>query len=87
MPMAMSTREIGLMIKLMAAVFTIMLMEPDTKETGKRISNMAKEKRSGLMGLAIQGGTLKGRNKALENLNGPMVLLIAVNLTKTTLRA
>ena len=43
--------ETGLMIRLMAGEFTLILMEPGTKAIGRRTNSMVKDWRPGLMAL------------------------------------
>lgn len=49
MPKEMSTRESGLMTKLMDMEYTLILTDPGTKVNGSKISNTATVSSSGLM--------------------------------------
>jgi hypothetical protein len=57
MPMVMYMKEIGKMTKLTDTVNICILTELNTKVTGKKISNMEKERKHGLMVLAMKGTT------------------------------
>lgn len=51
--MAICMKDIGLMIKLTAKVFTFMQTELGIKELGKMIFNMVEVKKVGLMALLL----------------------------------
>ena len=61
--MAMFTKDNGLTIKLTESVTTCTPMVSHTKVSGKRINNMAKELKCGLMALFTKVLMLMGRNR------------------------
>ena len=54
MLMEMSMMVLGLMIKHMVMVFTDILMEPNTKENGKKTNSMVRVLKLGLMVLSMK---------------------------------
>jgi hypothetical protein len=75
---------IGEKTKHMDSVFTVTWMVLSTKETGRKINNMAKEQKHGQMVLVMKETMLRGRNTAMVNLLGLMVLHMKDNSLTTT---
>jgi hypothetical protein len=76
----------GRMIRLTDTAFILILMEPDIKATGRKISNMGKELRLGLMVQATKVTTLKEKNMVMESSPGLMEALMKGNFMKITSR-
>ena len=74
MPMVMSMRENGRMIKLMVKESIHMLMAVDTMVIGLKISNMVLDLKNGLMVLPIKESMSKAKNTEKENSHGLMVV-------------
>ena len=79
MLMVMSTKANGKMTRPMVLVYTCILMVPNMKDTGRKINNTVKEKKHGLMVLAIKVIMLKAKKTELANLDGLMDPLMMVN--------
>ncbi len=62
-------------------------MVQDTKEIGKKINNMARVLRPGLMELAMRETTSKAKSMELVDSHGLTVALIQENFKKITLKA
>jgi hypothetical protein len=62
----------GMMIKLTVTVFTLTLMEQNTKVTGKMIYSMARVKRSGLMVVGTKEITRKEKSMDKDFMCGLM---------------
>ena len=75
MQMGMYMREIGLMIKLMALVYTLTWMELDMKGNGKWINNMERVRRFGQTMPDTKETIIKERSMDKVFSNGQMVLL------------
>ena len=74
----------GKMTKLMVMVNTLTQMVQSMKDNGKMISNLEKELRDGLMGLAIRVHIFMARNMEKANLSGLIrVLTLAPSLIIT----
>ena len=69
----MCTRENGKMTRLMGMENTCTPMVPNTKVIGKKINNTEKEKKHGLMVLAMKVTTLMERKMVMVNSSGLMV--------------
>jgi hypothetical protein len=70
--MVIFSKEIGSKIKLMAMVFTSILMEQATQATGKTICNMAREKSTGSMVANTSVIIVWGENMDRVNTGGKM---------------
>ena len=86
MQMEMFTMVNGLMIKLMDSVFIAILMEPSMRDIGKKINNMVKDSKHGLMVLGMKDNTFRAKNMEKEDSHGLTAALIMVNLSKTILK-
>jgi hypothetical protein len=80
MQMGMSIQECGRKTRLMEKELIIILMEPDMREIGKKISSMEEEKRRGPMVLSMKVIIKMERNMALESSSGQMEVLIQGHL-------
>ena len=67
MLMATSTKAIGKMIKPMALVLTLTLMEPSTSASGKTTSSMVRDWSRGLTTLSMMVNMLRARSTAKVN--------------------
>lgn len=73
--MEISTKDGGKTIKHMAKVTIYTVMDPSTRESGRKISKMEKELNSGLMVLVMKVTTLMERNMALVSFYGQTEVL------------
>ena len=84
MQMEMSMRVNGVMTKLMDSENTCILTVLNTKDIGKKISSMEKERKRGLMVLNTRETTLTERKMAMMGVSdGQMALLTKVSLWTT----
>ena len=76
------TMACGSMIRHTAMESTVTLMEQNTKETGRKISNMDKVWKLGRMVQNMTDSTYMERSTAKDVSHGPMEALTTVNLKK-----
>ena len=86
MQMVMFMMEIGLMIKHTDLVFTVILMELNTKANGKKTSNMVMVLKHGQMVQDIKVNTFKERNTVKDNSHGLMEAPLLDSLSITILK-
>jgi hypothetical protein len=86
MQMVISMMAFGKMIRLMDLEFIPIWMELDMKVIGKRINNMEKVLKLGLMVLHTEATTLKEKSMVTDNSHGQMAALIQGHLLKITLK-
>lgn len=86
MLMEISMMGTGKMITHMGPVCTVIWMELNIKEIGKRISSMVKELKHGLMVPAMRATMWKDASMDLESSPGPMEAHIKVNSMRIILR-
>ncbi len=88
MQMEMSTKDTGEKIRPMAREFLLKTqMEPDMKETGKKIFNMVKGKKPGKMApLNIQVNSLEVKRMGRVALNGRTVPTMKVISSQANLK-
>lgn len=86
-PMAMSMRETGSMIRLKDMVSTHIKMEHSIKVIGKQISSMERVKRPGLMVLGMKATMSRARSTARGHLHGRTDLSTEDNSMRTIFRA
>jgi hypothetical protein len=85
--MVISMKVTGLMIKRMGMVSMYTWMELSILDSGKKINNMVKAEKLGLMAQCMKVIMSLARNKAKVYSSGQMGLYIKVNLLTTTLKA
>ena len=76
----------GIKTWLMGTVFSSILMEPNTRGTGKMTNSTATDSRLGQMGPNTKGAIPRARSTALGASRGVMAAPITANLWKTTFR-
>jgi hypothetical protein len=87
MLMAMCMKVNGRTTKPMATECICMQMEPDMKETGKRISSTVKVSRDGQMERSTMENILRDKSTGEELFNGAIIQSSLANSKTITLRA